>query len=344
VELSWTMKFRITAVMALGVLIIGIFARPLAGAVESTGVLLAGSITFPNKVLLLILAALTGLVGYFLAWPYGRQIAVLAVPSGIAFWAVRTENVAHLMMSNPQPAQRQALYQTLKYDPVLWLIIVAAGAVGVIIAQLIAPSKTTILQQKRQSGGAYRKPDIFILIFGAALGTLIRNKVLNPTRQPRQGKSDTQKSDGCGLKLFTKAAIALFVSIVIAQICISIFARDIEMSDSRLGQLVSQPSLGQIVFAVFVSFAIAAFLVKLLLGLGYIWPTVASVLVTASVTTFYVKEHSIQYLAQNCPMVFSLHAALWILPVQMVAFGSLGSIAGYWMAVRYQYWHEQELK
>jgi len=28
----------------------------------------------------------------------------------------------------------------------------------------------------------------------------------------------------------------------------------------------------------------------------------------------------------------------------MVAFGTIGSIAGYWMAIRYDYWRKHEIK
>jgi hypothetical protein len=30
--------------------------------------------------------------------------------------------------------------------------------------------------------------------------------------------------------------------------------------------------------------------------------------------------------------------------VQMVAFGALGSVAGYWMAIRFDYWRKHEMK
>ena len=50
------------------------------------------------------------------------------------------------------------------------------------------------------------------------------------------------------------------------------------------------------------------------------------------------------YLAQAWPANFFGDVAASILPVQMVAFGALGSVAGYWMAVRYDYWRKHELK
>jgi hypothetical protein len=58
----------------------------------------------------------------------------------------------------------------------------------------------------------------------------------------------------------------------------------------------------------------------------------------------YVKQSTLQRLAQEWPVVFFPNAVISILPVQIVAFGTLGSITGYWLAVRYNYWrkHGQE--
>ena len=140
-----------------------------------------------------------------------------------------------------------------------------------------------------------------------------------------------------------RTAIAPAVAVLIAQAAIGIFARDVTMFDSRLGPVVAQPSVGQIVFAVLVSFALAGFLVKLFLNVGYIWPIIASALVTAFVSTFYIKQELLQHLCDNLPTVFFSHSAVCILPVQMVAFGTLGSIAGFWMAVRYNYWRKHEI-
>ncbi len=107
---------------------------------------------------------------------------------------------------------------------------------------------------------------------------------------------------------------------------------------------MAQPTVGQIVFAVLVSFGLAAFVVKRFLHASYIWPTIASALVTAFAISIYVKKDVLQYLVQNWPAAFFSNAVISILPVQMVAFGTLGSIIGYWAAVRYDYWRKHEMK
>jgi hypothetical protein len=99
--------------------------------------------------------------------------------------------------------------------------------------------------------------------------------------------------------------------------------------------------MGQLGFAVLMSFGIAAFAVRKLLGVGYIWPIIASVFVTAFAISSYTMN--VHYLAQQWPAVFFSNAAASVLPSQMVAFGTLGSVAGFWMAARYDFWRKYEM-
>ena len=134
--------------------------------------------------------------------------------------------------------------------------------------------------------------------------------------------------------------LALVCSGFIAQFCIRIVAQDVRVSDNALGSVVAQPAVGQVVFAVLVSFGIAAFFAKKFLNVSYIWPSISSAFVTAFMATIYARE--VQYLVQNWPAAFFSNSVISILPVQMVAFGTLGSVAGYWMAIRYDYWRKHE--
>ena len=109
-----------------------------------------------------------------------------------------------------------------------------------------------------------------------------------------------------------------------------------------LGFVVSQPATGQIVFAVLVSFGIAAYVVKKFFDADYIWPVIASALITAFVSTVYVKDNVLQQLEQQWSAVIFTESVTSILPIQMVVFGTLGSICGYWLAVRYNYWRYHE--
>lgn len=293
------MKLRIAAAVATGVVLIGILAWPLAASPGPFGTVRASAISFGGAVILVILALLAGLIAYFLSWPYGREIGILAAPSGLAIWAVRSGNMTALMQLNPTAAQRQALLTTLKWEPIFWLVIVAAGFAGVLLGQKI--------QSKLKTDEA-------------------------------REKSNSQSGK------YLSAIIALVGSVLIAQVCLKIFAQDVRIFDKRLVSVMAQPTVGQIVFAVLVSFGLAAFVVKRFLHASYIWPTIASALVTAFAISIYVKKDVLQYLVQNWPAAFFSNAVISILPVQMVAFGTLGSIIGYWAAVRYDYWRKHEMK
>jgi len=288
------MRLRIAAAVGTGAILIGILGWPLAAPAEPFGAvsLLAGTISLGGAVTLGVLALLSGLIGYFLTWPYGREIGVLAAPSGLAVWAVRCGSMAGLMQLNPTTAQRQALFAGLKWEPIFWLAIVAAGFGGVLIGQKI-------------------------------IGRPERDRI------EKESKSEPN--------IYLSSTIALVGSVLIAQFCIGILAQDVRMFDNKLGSVVAQPAIGQIVFAVVVSFGLVSFAVKKFLNVGYIWPTVASALVTGFSIITYVKQDVLEHLVGRWPAVFFPNSVVSILPVQMVAFGTLGSIAGYWLAVRYSF-------
>jgi len=295
-ELSWLMRLRITAAIAAGVLLIGLLAWPMAAPPDAYSIVSMAAISLKSKIVLVALASVTGLLAYFLSWPYGREISVIAVPSGLAFWAVRSGSIADVIQTSPALEQRQAILAAFKWEPLFWLIVVAAGFLGVLIGQKLSSQ-------------------------------------VSPEPKKADSKINTYLSD----------AIALVGSILIIQFCLPIFAQDIIMPDSRLGSVFAQPYAGQIIFAVLVSFGLAGFIFKKFLGVSYIWPAIAAGFITAFAYTIYVRQNILQYLVGHWPAVFLPSVILSILPIQMVAFGTLGSIVGYWLAVRYNYWKEHEM-
>jgi hypothetical protein len=291
-ELSWPMKLRIAAAAAVGVLLIGILAWPFAEPFSAVKAMGPG-----GAVVLVVLAFVAGFIGYFVSWPFGREIGILAVPSGLAIWAVRSGSMAGLIQLNPTAAQRQALVASLKWEPFFWLIMVAVGFVGVLLGRKLRPNKNLAAQEKSKSG---------------------------------PGK-------------YFNVLIALVCSGFIAQFCIRIIAQDVRVFDDNIRRsVIAQPAVGQVVFAVLVSFGAAAFVAKKFFNVSYIWPSISSAFVTAFMATVYARETP--YLAQNWPAAFFSNSVISILPVQMVAFGTLGSIAGYWMVIRYEYWRKHEIK
>jgi hypothetical protein len=307
-ELSLLMRFRIAAAMITGAILIGVLGWSTAKPATTFGAvsLSAGSITSGGSICLVVLAFLAGFIGYFLSWPYGREIGILAAPSGLAVLALRTGSMAGLMQLNPNLAQYQALLAALKWEPVFWLAVVAAGFAGVLSGQKILS-----------------KPE------------------LNEVPAPKDRGGGQEKSNPKP-KIYLNAIIGLAGSILIVQFLIGLLAQDVKIFDPKLGHVVGQPEVGQIAFAVMVSFGFAAFIVKVFLNISYIWPIIASALVTAFTITFYVQQDALQYLIEHQPRAFFSNAVISILPVQMVAFGTLGAIAGYWLAIRYNFWRKHE--
>ena len=291
-ELSWFMKLRIAAVAAVGVVLIGILAESMA---VSSGP--NGDISFGGAAVLVMLAFMAGIIGYFVSWPYGRQIGILAAPFGLSVWAIRADSMASLMQFRPAVAQRQELLAQMRWEPIFWLIVVAAGFAGVLLAQKIQQC-----------------PEL----------------------------KHTQKKSNPKLTGYINGIIALVGSALIAHFCIRILAQDVEIMDSRFGSIMAQPPAGQIAFAVLVSFGVAAFVVKKFLDADYLWPILSSFLVGAFAASMYARQDILQYFVQTWPAAFFSNSVVCVLPVQMVAFGTLGSVAGYWMAIRYDYWRKHE--
>lgn len=301
VELTWSIRLRIAAAAAVGIAVIGIYAWPMVAPADPFGVVsvTSGTIGSYDVLVLLGLAFGVGLIAYFLSWPYGNRIGILAVPAGLAVWAVRSGNVGTLMQLNISIVRRQQIYSTFCWEPLLWLSIVAAGYLGVFLASQI-----------------------------------VRPAVTGETGKP-------QKRD---FGVLLNIVIAVVGSAVVAQFFIGILARDFTIWDSASGAAVAQPAIGQIVFAVLVSFGIVGFLVQMVLGVDYIWPVIGTCLVNFVAVSAYGKYKVLEYFIERWPAMFFSNSVLAVLPVQIVAFGSLGAIAGYWIAVRYEYWHQREVK
>lgn len=197
------------------------------------------------------------------------------------------------------------------------------------------------VEQRQALLATFKWGSVFWLAVVAAgfAGVLLMQKIL-----PSPWKIKVQKKSKAKLNKNLSTAIALIFSILVAQFCIKIFAQDIQVFDDRVGLIVAQPSVGQVVFAVLMSFGIVAFIIKRFLDVSYIWSAIACVFLTYFATSAYAREDVMQYLAQQWPAPFFSNVVISILPVQMVAFGALGSVAGYWMAFRYDYWRKHESK
>ncbi len=293
-ELSWVNKLRIAVVAALGIVVIGILAWPLAAPADPLLPVRAWDIGFSGTLGLLLLAFGLGFVGYFISWPHGREIGILAVPLGLAVWAGRSGPMQASAQSFVKPPQRQMLLQSLRFEPVYWLLVVGAGLAGVLVAQY--------LRSMRQ------KPVTAV-----------------------QAKSYLNAN------AWVNGLVAVIVTVVVAQFFIGVCTQNLALASAA-----AQPDTGQIVFGVTTAFAIAAFVVKKFLNLSYLWPALASIFMLAFAQMICYNANTIRQFAETRPATSFPHAIFTILPVQLVALGTLGSVIGYWMAVRYDYWRKHE--
>ena len=297
-ELTWLMKLRIASAAVIGVVLIGIISWPSESPPDPFGSLVLNEIGTHGAVTLLIMAFIAGLVSYFAAWPYGREIGILAVPFGLSLWAIKTGSTGGLMQLNPAAEQRMAILSVLRWEPFFWLLVFAVGFGGVLLGQMI------VARLKKEK---------------------------SPVKTHYSAKN------------FMNGMIAFVLSGLISIFCIKIFAQDTGVFDGRVGSVVAQPQIGQVVYAVLLSFGIASFVAKAFLNANYNWPIISSIIVTFFSVSTYMKQAVMSHFVEHWPSVFLPNAAVSILPIQMVTFGIIGSIAGYWAAVRYIYWRKHEM-
>ncbi|MGA2093883.1 MAG: hypothetical protein ABSH16_10815 [Sedimentisphaerales bacterium] len=91
-ELTWVIRLRIAIAAAIGVGVIGIYGWPLVAPADSFGVvsIINGRIATSNFFIIGLMAFVSGFISYFLTWPYGTQIGILAAPAGLVAWALRS--------------------------------------------------------------------------------------------------------------------------------------------------------------------------------------------------------------------------------------------------------------
>ena len=295
-ELTPINKLRIAAVATLGIVVLGLLAWPLAAPSDPLSPVRAWSISPSGTLALLVLAFGLGFVGYFIAWPHGREIGILAVPFGLTIWAGRSGPMRVLTQACTQPLERETLASSLRFEPVYWLLVVAAGFAGVLLAQhLRAPSP-------------------------------------QPADEPATGSRQSTRT-------YVTGVVALAATVLIANFLLGVFAQDVATSRNIAP---TQPPAGQIIFAIMAAFAVASFLVKKFTNLSYLWPALASVFVIGFAQAFYDGAQVLRQFAETRPATSFPHSTLAILPIQLVALGTLGSVLGYWLAVRYDWWRRHE--
>jgi hypothetical protein len=173
-------------------------------------------------------------------------------------------------------------------------------------------------------------------------GVFVASQIIHPFRSGHaaEGRSDKPKNRGLGDVL--TCVVAVIGSAVVVQFLIGILARDYTIWDATAGVAIAQPATGQILFAVLAAFGLVGFLAQRILNIDYVWVIIGSCLVNFIVVSTYGNNDIVASFAGRWPAVFFSNSVLAVLPIQVVTFGTLGAIAGYWIAVRYNYWHKNE--
>lgn len=293
-ELSWLTKLRITLVMGLGVIVIGILGWSMAAPDDPMGLVRMSNMSVISQILLLLMALALGFVSYHIAWPYGFEIGILAVPAGLAVWGCRSGKITGVLQTFPTAMERQAVFIGLRWDAFYWLVVVLVGVVGASLAKRLRPSPPLPLKEVH----AHPKLDAY---FGSIL--------------------------------------ALLISLLVGQFLMNGFAQDIPLAGT---ELASQPVMGQTAFAIMMAFGAGAYLVRHFLHLDYTWSVVSTALLCFVGSYVHTKLTLLTDLAAKYPAVCFSNAVLSTLPIQMVAFGTIGAVIGYWLAIRYRYWRTHE--
>lgn len=164
------------------------------------------------------------------------------------------------------------------------------------------------------------------IIWPGKSNKLIENDVLVPVYKDKK-------------TFYINVGMSILATVAIAHFIIKGIARDVIVNNQSVS-VVSQPANLQVVFGVFVGFFACGFVVKYLLSTSYLWPAITTVIVCALEMTLSGRASTLNSLSLNWPIGFYFSGTSAILPIQYVAFGTLGSVVGYWSAIRYAWWRK----
>ena len=136
-------------------------------------------------------------------------------------------------------------------------------------------------------------------------------------------------------------AIALVAAVLGGMFFVKMFVKDVSFADEQVKMVVGQAANMQVCVGVMFAMGVTAFLIKYALDASWIWSGAATAIITV-VSMAFVNVDNAKYMAANWPAIFYSSALLGVLPVQMVGWGVLGSIVGYWLAVRLRYWKQTQ--
>jgi len=184
-NITWPMRVRAIAALAIGAAMLGAGGWPLVRPEdpEAAITLVNCPMTISAALLCLLLAFGAGFAAYFAAWPAGKIFAPYAAPTGMAVWAMHSGSMHQLLMYHHDLPQRQALYSALRWEGLFWLLVCAAGYLGVLAASKLAGAKIVILgtynSQKPKGAGLWGNAALAlaaaVAIGWVAIGVLVQD-------------------------------------------------------------------------------------------------------------------------------------------------------------------------
>jgi hypothetical protein len=126
----------------------------------------------------------------------------------------------------------------------------------------------------------------------------------------------------------------------VAYIGMVVFVKGIPTPSSG-GFVTGEPLTPQIAVGLMIAFGIAAAVVKLVFNFGWHVLLAVTAILNVGVMMLGGNPVLVGQMAQRWPAATFASSPFAILPVQIVAFGTLGSVLGYWLTVRYNIWRKE---
>ena len=221
-EMTWTMRFRILGVLLTGIILLGILAGPVVRPADpgSAISLYQASIKPMAIASCFAMAFVSGLLAFLVAWPFGRELAPLAAPAGLAYWACSSGNMFSLIILNSGFAERKTLYSALKWEGLFWLAVIACGWLGSLVAARIFKAKPVNipgLPQEKQGS-----VNLLSIISGIAVSVVIGNFAINALAQDVK-IFDSKLGSVIGQPGTAQIAFAVIVAFGLAAYCAKYF-------------------------------------------------------------------------------------------------------------------------
>ncbi|MCK4999355.1 MAG: hypothetical protein KAS23_07465 [Anaerohalosphaera sp.] len=172
VGISFMDRIRFGLSLAIGIAILGFVGLALLKhPIPLTGITFYhGGITIADTAICAALAFAASFIAYFAAYPAGPEMAPLAAPAGLAYIVFRSGDMLSLINLNSTAIQRQDLYSALKLEGFYFLLIIAAGLLGVIVAMKLTGKQLQLSPQPKLHKFKFNKGlSIAIAIVAAAV-------------------------------------------------------------------------------------------------------------------------------------------------------------------------------